>query len=222
MVLAVETSSPIFSVAIGEGEKILAFLQAEGKGPPSLLLTEIIRQATIQAGVPLKALDGFAVSIGPGSFTGLRVGVTTVKTLAWALQKPVVPVSSLEVMARNLKGQNRQVLTFVDARKAKVYSALFMCNGAAEIQRLTPDRLLSPEEALRQRRDQPVLIVGDGVRRYGELLRNVEVADPSLWIPRADEVCRAAQVQWATARMDDPHRLVPQYLYSKESNITGW
>ena len=223
--LGIESSSPSFSVAVCEGEKILSFLQAEGQGPPSLLLTELIRQAASQAGVTLETLDGFAVSAGPGSFTGLRVGVMTVKTLAWALKKPVVPVSSLEVMARNAQGQTRRVLTFVDARKEKVYSALFSCNGAAQIQRLTPDILLSPEEALRQRGGQPVLIVGDGIRRYGGLVQadaggGGEISDPSLWIPRADEVCKAAQIHW-TDRIDDPHRLVPQYLYSKESDVTG-
>ena len=224
--LGIETSSPLFSVAMCEGEKILSFLQAEGKGPPSLLLTEMIRRATAEANVSLETLDGFSVSAGPGSFTGLRVGVMTVKTLAWALKKPVVPVSSLEVAARNLKGQKRQVILFVDARKDKVYSALFACDGSGGIRRLSPDRLLSPEEALRQRNDQPVMIVGDGVRRYGDLLSSgsgvsAEISDPSLWVPRADEVCLAAQIHWETGRMDDPHRLVPQYLYSKESDVTG-
>jgi hypothetical protein len=75
----------------------------------------------------------------------------------------------------------------------------------------------------------PIWVVGDGVRRYEALLHThqvgpdrLKVADPSLWIPRADEVCRLGQALWSSARLDDPHLLVPNYLYSKESDITGW
>ena len=222
--LAVETSSPIFSVAAADGPRI-TFEQAQGQGRPSLLLTDMIQAALQKAGLTLEALDGFAVSIGPGSFTGLRVGVMTVKTLAWALRKPVLPVSSLEVIARNLDGGTQPVVPFLDARKGNVYMASFTPGEDGRLQRVAPDALLRPEEALR-RFSEPAVLAGDGLSRYAGLVGSlapagVEQAPPELWVPRADVLCRIAVSLWPAGLLDDPHRLVPQYLYSQESDIIG-
>ena len=223
--LGVETSSPIFSVAIFEGGRVLSSVRIEGTGRPSALLADLIQQAAASAGLGLKELDGFAVSIGPGSFTGLRVGVMTVKTLAWALKKPVLPVSSLEVIAQNLKSFPQPVGLFLDARKAKVYGALFSPNGPGRLKRLTEDRLMPPEEALRGFPDRTIL-VGDGLKRYGELARSlrgetVSFAPEESGIPSAESLCLLAAERWPAGKVDDPHRLVPKYLYSLESDITG-
>lgn len=224
--LGIETSSPSFSVAVSEGPKILTTLQGEGQGRPSSLLTDLIQQSLEKAGLKLPELDGFAISIGPGSFTGLRVGVMTVKTLAWALKKPVLPISSLEVLAHGAGGVNSapNIHLFLDARKGNVYWAHFRRNGE-ELQRMSPDELLRPEEAL-GRIKPPVLMVGDGLRRYAEVIASsspsgFEQSPASLWIPRADLLCRIAHSRWPAGIVDDPHPLVPQYLYSMESDITG-
>ena len=223
--LAVETSSPVFSVAASDGTSALAWEQVQGQGLPSLLLTDLIQSVLKEAGISLEALDGFAVSIGPGSFTGLRIGVMTVKTLAWALKKPVLPVSSLEVMAHNARESGQPVVPFVDARKGNVYMASFAPDGRGKLRRTAPDELLRPEEALR-RFPEPALLLGDGLNRYAELVASlasagVQRADPELWVPRADSLCEIAASRWPEALVDDPHRLVPQYLYSQESDIIG-
>ena len=223
--LGIETSSPLFSVAVSDGEKILSCLQGEGQGRPSSLLTDLIQQALGQAGMELAKTDALTVSAGPGSFTGLRVGVMTVKTLAWALRKPVQPVSSLEVIAQNLAASPRDVLVFVDARKGHVYSALFSPGGDGQLARSTEDELLTPEQALARIRGAAT-IVGDGLKKFGQTVaeatgKKLEPAPADLWYPRADNVCRLAACQWPEGKVDDPHRLVPKYLYSKESDITG-
>ncbi len=224
--LSVETSSPIFSVAISEGEQILSSRQAKDPSYPSALLTELIREAATAAGLELSQLDGFAISIGPGSFTGLRVGVMTVKTLAWALKKPILPVSSLEVIAQNLADQPQPICIFVDARKGKVYTALFSPQPGGLVKRVSEDQLVPPEEPLKKVTKQ-TLLVGDGVRRYLDLIRSlaegkVDLAPPQSWIPTAQNLCRIAAHRWPDTKVDDPHRLVPQYLYSQESDVTGW
>lgn len=224
--LGIETSSPIFSVAVSDGERILSCLQGEGQGRPSSLLTDLIGQALRQAGMELAQADALAISIGPGSFTGLRVGAMTVKTLAWALKKPIQPVSSLEAIAQNLAASPRDVLVFLDARKGNVYSALFSPGGDGQLARVTEDELLPPGQALERIRGSAT-IVGDGLKRYGQMLAGLsgaakpEAAPADLWCPRADNVCRLADCQWPKAKVDDPHRLVPKYLYSQESDITG-
>lgn len=220
--LAVETSSPVFSVAVCEGPQVRSFVQIEGQGRPSTLLADLIGEACAEAGLELKDLDGFSVSIGPGSFTGLRIGVMTVKTLAWALKKPVVPVSSLEIISRNAEDNSKPVLIFLDARRGNVYSALFHPDGKGGLKRMTPDQVLAPEEAVRPIRG-PTLVLGDGLKKYGELLSALpaEQASPDRWIPRADRACEIAASLWPNGPVDDIHRLVPKYLYSKEGKITA-
>ncbi|MDO8730653.1 MAG: tRNA (adenosine(37)-N6)-threonylcarbamoyltransferase complex dimerization subunit type 1 TsaB [Candidatus Omnitrophota bacterium] len=223
--LAVETSSAIFSVAASDGGSILASEQMQGLGQTSLLLTDLAESVLRQAGLSLESLDGFAISIGPGSFTGLRIGVMTVKTLAWALKKPVLPVSSLEVIANNLPDSGQPVVPFLDARKGKVYMACFAPDEKGSLRRIDPDAFLKPEEVLRSFKE-PAILVGDGLKRYAELVNSaapagVEKAEPSLWVPRADVLCRLAARRWPEGLVDDPHRLVPQYLYSQESDIIG-
>lgn len=223
--LGVETSSPVFSVAVSDGDRILSFLSEAGTGPPSAFLMELIRRAVDQAGFKLEELQGLAVSIGPGSFTGLRVGVMTVKTTAWALKKPVLPVSTLEIIAYNLADSPQPIRPFLDARKGKVYTALFSSSGRGEMKRLEPDRLVAPEEALKNLQ-QGTVLVGDGLKRFGEQVSSCgetfTQAPQEQWTPRAYWLCRIAASRWPQGLLDDPHRLVPQYLYSKESDITGW
>ena len=237
--LGVETSSSVFSVALCDGERILSSLKIEGQGRPSDFLTDLIEKAVSSANLSLEKLDGFAISIGPGSFTGLRVGVTTVKTLAWALKKKILPVSSLEVIAQNFVDSADPVALFLDARKGKVYTALFSANGAGGMKRLSEDQTVLPAEALKNLPPK-VVLAGDGLKRYGELLSSFprkresdprfreddvsswKLASEAQWIPSADSLCRIATGRWPSGVLDDPHRLVPQYLYSKESDITGW
>lgn len=224
--LGVETSSPLFSVALLENGRIVSHCESIGQGRPSALLSEMIREMTERAKLPLPQLDGFVIGIGPGSFTGLRVGVTTIKTLAWALKKPVLPISSLEVIARNLNESTQDVVVFLDARKGKVYSSLFSPDRRQGLVRQSEDKLLMPEEVLKKL-EQPVILVGDGIHRYSNLITRlcggkVEWAPEVSWIPRAEELCQIAAKTWPKGRLDDPHRLVPKYLYSQESDITGW
>ncbi|MBI3333828.1 MAG: tRNA (adenosine(37)-N6)-threonylcarbamoyltransferase complex dimerization subunit type 1 TsaB [Candidatus Omnitrophica bacterium] len=226
--LAVETSSPVFSVALCDGDRLVGSLHSTEPATRSDFLTGGIQRLLRLGGWRLQELDGFALSIGPGSFTGLRVGVTTVKTLAWALKRPVLPVSSLEVIAHNAAGGGSTVFLFQDARKGKVYTAGFQPDGQGRLKRLSPDELLPPEEALKRiAADGKAVLLGDGIRRYQPLLTSMDgkgliLAPESDWIPRAELLGRIAAGRWPEGALDDPHRLVPQYLYSKESDITGW
>lgn len=224
--LGIETSSPLFSVALCENGRIISRLESVGQGRPSAFLSEMIREVSEEAKLPLERLDGFTLGIGPGSFTGLRVGVTTIKTLAWALKKPVLPISSLEVIARNLNESTQEILVFLDARKGKVYAGLFSPDRRQGLLRRSDDQLGVPEEFLKKLKE-PTILVGDGISRHRDLITRlcdgkVELAPEISWIPRAEELCQIAAKIWPEGKMDDPHRLVPKYLYSQESSITGW
>jgi tRNA threonylcarbamoyladenosine biosynthesis protein TsaB len=221
--IAVETSSWAFSVAACGGTQLLADLNTDGVARPSEILTDLIDSAARKAGFTLEGIDGFAISIGPGSFTGLRIGATVVKTLAWALKKPVLPVSSLEVIAQNLRGQSGEFCIFVDAHKKKVYSALFSSDGKGTVKRLSDDHLGPPEELLKKLKPG-TLLVGNGTKKFHDVVSaaKMRVAPETEWVPLASALCGIAASRWPEGKLDDPHQLVPQYLYSKESDITGW
>ena len=227
--LGVETSSYVFSVAVSEKDRILSSFTVEDARRPDAVLTDLIQKTLSAARIDLQDIDGLTVSAGPGSFTGLRVGVTVVKTIAWALKKPALPISSLEVIAQNFCRSRNPISLFGDARKGKVYTALFSSETSSDnistMKRLTEDRLLFPEEALKKSPSNAIL-VGDGTVRYASLISQLSpppaVAPSSTWIPSAESLCRVAASRWPDGVVDDIHRLVPQYLYSKESDITGW
>ena len=223
--LGVETSSLSFSVAASDGPEVVDFRLSNGQGQPALLLTDLMRAVLEKAGWSLEQLDGFAVSIGPGSFTGLRIGIMTVKTLAWAEGKPVLPVSSLEVLAQNGDGLKRPVHSFVDAKRGNVYHASFSPVEDGRLRRELPDEVLTPQEAV-SRLPSEALLIGDGLKTYAERVQaslppGVECAPPDFWIPRADHLCRIAAARWPEGKVDDAHKLVPQYLYSQEGGVIG-
>ncbi|PIQ82308.1 MAG: tRNA (adenosine(37)-N6)-threonylcarbamoyltransferase complex dimerization subunit type 1 TsaB [Candidatus Omnitrophica bacterium CG11_big_fil_rev_8_21_14_0_20_64_10] len=220
--LGIETSTPTHSVALWNEGRITFRREVSSLASDSLV--ERVRQVLAEGEVPPEKLDGFTVSIGPGSFTGLRIGVAAVKTLAWALKKPVLPISSLEVTAQNFIAAGRPVFLFLDARKKKVYTACFI-PGPSGLTRSAPDRLLPPEPGLAEAPAGSVLFVGDGTRKYADLLKGKSewtVAPEAGWIPSAERLVRLAAARWPAGVVDDPHTVVPQYLYSAESHITGW
>jgi tRNA threonylcarbamoyladenosine biosynthesis protein TsaB len=223
-ILGIETSSPVFSAAVSSGPELRAFLQVEGVGRPSGLLTDLITHALEKAGLTIEQINAIAVSIGPGSFTGLRVGIVTAKTLGWALKIPMIPVSSLEVAAQNLAGAKKEVHLLVDARKGNFYYARFG-PGPDGLTRLEPDQRLKPEEAV-AKVGAGSFIMGDAIDKYAELIRSIgmnpcEPVPPFAWVPRADHLCRIAQRRWPEGQVTDWHRLQPNYLYSQENDIAS-
>ncbi len=113
----------------------------------------------------MEAMDAVAVAAGPGSFTGLRIGIAAVKGLAWAAEKPCIPVSTLEAMAWPLAHLEGSIVCAMDARRQQIYNAVFLADGGA-LERLREDRALSLEEAAAGLAglDGPMTVVGDGAQ----------------------------------------------------------
>ena len=144
-ILALETSAKSASCAVIEDGAVLAHsFQCTGLTHSRTLLPML--DAMLQnAELPLSSIDAFAVSAGPGSFTGLRIGVSTLKGLAWAADKPCVGVSTLCAMARNLSHADALLVCAMDARRAQVYNALFEAKDGV-LTRLTEDRAIALDE----------------------------------------------------------------------------
>lgn len=223
-ILAVETSSVYLCVAVMRGEKVLAEVADRAERQHAPLLAVTIRDLLTRAGVMLEAVDVMAVGIGPGSFAGLRIGVTTVKSLAMALEKPVLGVSSLGAIAQHFVGDSRLICTIVDAKRRQVYAALYRMQRGV-LRRLSGP-LLESMESLFDRLDHEgllrsgarVVFAGDAVPLYAPVIRQrldsrAELAEEALGVSRASHVGHLALQRWRRGERDDVDDLGPLYLY---------
>ena len=162
-ILSLDTSATVASVAIAEDRTPLAEYTLNAKNTHSETLLPMIEAALKALSLKPCDIDLFALSAGPGSFTGVRIGAATVKGLAFASNKPCIEVSTLEALAQNLVIKEGLICPVMNARRSQVYTALFRSDGKA-LTRLMPDSALSIEELddlLLQYREA-VALVGDG------------------------------------------------------------
>ncbi len=161
LILALESSAKAASAALLEDEKLIAqYSQCSGLTHSRTLLP-MVDDMLKNTENTIAGVDLIAVAHGPGSFTGIRIGVSTVKGLAWAADKMCVGVSTLEAMAWHGVSAGGLVCPVMDARRSQVYNALFEINGAAP-RRLCEDRAIALEELAEQIRGKNAFLVGDG------------------------------------------------------------
>lgn len=164
-ILALESSAKAASCAlVADGIPLASAWQATGLTHSRTLLP-MVQDMLNNSELSLHDVDAIAVAVGPGSFTGLRIGLAAVKGLAWAADKPCVGVSTLEGMARPLSHINGIIVCAMDARRQQIYNAVFLADGG-ELTRLREDRAISLEEAAADLGgfDGPLTIVGDGAQ----------------------------------------------------------
>jgi tRNA threonylcarbamoyladenosine biosynthesis protein TsaB len=217
--LAIDTSSYVMGLAVTEGERTLGELTTNIKKNHSIRLMPAIEALMKEVGVKAKDLNRIVVANGPGSYTGVRIGVTTAKTMAWALNIPVVGVSSLTVMAQAGRFFNGIISPIMDARRGQVYTGYYAAKGMA-VEQLEEDRLILLENWLTylEERNEPVLFVGQDVElhlshikdKLGEL---AHFTVGSMELPRAAELARLGIDQLVT----DTHAFVPNYLQLAEA-----
>ena len=171
--LVVDTSGPVCGVAVMDGEHVWSEYTAQNRNTHSASLMPMVERSLESAGVALKQLDALAAVTGPGSFTGVRIGVATVKALAHGSGKPCIGVNALETLARGAAGGcwPGPVCPIQDARAGQVYGAAFRSG-----QRLLPDRPMKLEEfleAVRAADGGPFLFTGDGVPVHREKIQEI-------------------------------------------------
>jgi tRNA threonylcarbamoyladenosine biosynthesis protein TsaB len=220
--LTVDTSTPAGSVAISRGETLLGeiLLNVKSNHTDRLLLT--LRQLLTDAGLQLTDVDAFAAVLGPGSFTGLRVGVATVKGLALATGKPVVGVSTLQTVAMQVPFPRHPLCVLLDARKNEVYAGLYHWEGGRPVP-VRPETAISPERLLESLEGE-TLFAGDGSVAYRSLLSRrlgsrAHFVPWSLHPPRA---AAAAVLALAALREGDAiplAQLTPRYIRLSEAEI---
>lgn len=215
-ILALESSAKAASCAVlADGELLASAWQAAGLTHSRTLLP-MVEGMLKNSELTMEAMDAVAVAAGPGSFTGLRIGIAAVKGLAWAAEKPCIPVSTLEAMAWPLAHLEGSIVCAMDARRQQIYNAVFRA-GDGTLTRLREDRAVSLEDAAADLAalGEPLTIVGDGAALCGDFFREQNIscrlAPVHLRLQSAVGVGLAACRLWPDGAVD-PQALAPVYL----------
>lgn len=216
-ILAIETSAKSVSAAVVENGVLLASAYQNMGLTHSRTLMPLVDGMLSAAGLRVQDMDLLAAANGPGSFTGLRIGVSALKGLAWALEKPCCGVSTLAAMARNLAHMEGLIICAMDARRNQVYNALFLAQDGV-LTRQCPDRAIGLAELAEEikNRPEPKFVVGDGAGLcYNHLLEQdvpCRMAPPQLVMQNAVGVALAAEEMAAAGQVTTARDLVPVYL----------
>ena len=213
-ILGVDTSTPIGSVGLIDGERFVAEHTLSIVKAHSSRLMPAIDQILKWGDLTVHDLDACAVGIGPGSFTGIRIGVGTIKSLCYALKKPIIGISTLEAIAYNLRYTDKLICPILDARKDEVYGAVF--RGAQNLLRKSDD-LCVPIEVLLSHIDEDAIFVGDGLGRYAPVVQeqfgeDVPLADPIFNVPRGASIARIGYDRLLNGQSGDYFSLTPNYV----------
>ena len=216
-ILALETSAKAVSAAVVENGKVLCSGYQDTGLTHSRTLMPIVEHILKNTGMTMAQIDAVAVAAGPGSFTGIRIGVSAAKGLAFAIEKPTVSVSVLAAMARNVAFRDGLIICAMDARRNQVYNAIFLADGGS-LTRMCEDRAiaLADLKVELEHIDGPVYLVGDGAALAYKTLSG-EI--PELILPpehcqhqRASGVALAALDAIARGETGDGAALQPNYL----------
>ena len=216
-IIALESSAVTASVAVTDGDVLLAQTFQNSGLTHSATLMPMAADLLRNTGLTLKEMDVVAVAAGPGSFTGVRIGVAAAKGLAWPEDKPCAPCSTLESMAWPLAHmEGRLIVCAMDARRRQVYNALFLAGGD-RLERLSSDRAISLAELGEELENYqvPKIVVGDGAQLCYNTLREqidgLELAPVHLRMQSAWGVARAAEELAKAGALVPGHDLVPDY-----------
>jgi len=223
-ILAIDTSTPVGSVALTEGALLKAQYILNISATHNQRLLPGIDRILEDTGWTLADIDGLAVSLGPGSFTGLRIGMSVIKGLAWATGKPLATVPTLDALAANVPLVPYVVCPVLNARKGEIYTALYRQGDKQEVpERFTPFMALKPEKLVDLISERTVF-VGDALLSYGDYLAS-KLGDHLLQAPPHLNIVQASSVAWLAWQMlrlgrhADVSSCTPLYVRPSEAEL---
>lgn len=222
-ILALETATVAGSIAVLDDRSgLIGEVRIDVKVAHSERLMPSIQWLLEASRVPVNEIDAFAVSIGPGSFTGLRIGLSTVKGLSFATKKPVIAVPTLDAFARTLPFCPHLICPMFDAKKNEVYTALYKWEKG-KCRKLIAETAVHPEKIL-EGINEPVVLLGEGIRIYEKLIRDILknyalFTPPSRMSPSASTVAEIAIERLRHGLTEDPVSLIPFYIRKSEAEI---
>lgn len=232
-VLGIEAATPVASVGVAVENGILAERMVNNKRHHSVNLLPMVRDVLNDAEVEPGRLRGIAVSSGPGSFTGLRIGMAVAKTLAQVWDLPVVGISTLETLAKPLAGHRNLICPILNARKNEVYAAVYLTtqNGLeclAGPEALGINKLVIYLTRLQERHSENgelgITFLGDGVPLYKDELNSslgakVNYASSVLWFPRGAVTAHLGRERIIAGKGVGPLSLQPEYIRLSEAEV---
>ena len=225
-ILSIDTSSQVSSVAVLSAERVAAEISMQGALTHSETLMPHIETALRMARVEKSELEGIAVSIGPGSFTGLRIGLASAKMMAYALHIPLIAIPTLEALAHHYICEGVRLVPMMDAQKGNVYAQEFVWRADGDaliLQEIRSLAILPLTEVIAglENAEQPVILLGDAMQKKTTLAlpANVRLAPIHARMPRAACVGLAALTRLTRGEIDDPVTAAPLYLRRSEAEV---
>lgn len=228
ILLAFDTATESCSVALTENSRLLAEINLVNTETHSRHLARLIHDVCRLAGIELGRIDGYAVTRGPGSFTGLRIGISTAIGLSQASGKPLAGVSTLHTLAAQATAPSQSVCSMIDARRGEVYFSLFK-RAKHHLKTQLPEQVSKVQDAI-ETIDGPCIFVGSGAAHYRAEISDrmgeaAQFASEINNIIRAATVAALAQEQLMRGETDDVMHFTPTYLRKSDAQIntfTGW
>lgn len=227
LLMGIETATRRVGVVLANEHGLLGRVELDGSvsGRPrhAEALAPAIRYLCDECGVSLGHLSAVAVGIGPGMFTGLRVGVTTAKVLAQSLRVPVLPIPSLDLLAYPFRHARSLIAAVIDARRNEVYYAMYRPVPGG-VQRESEYELGSPEDVAGEigARGEDTLLCGDGVQRFADVfgrLDRAEQAGPAYAAPSLSALAELASARYEREEFSSPEDVLPMYLRRSDAEI---
>lgn len=211
-ILAMDTSSVNATVAVCDENRILGEYTVSNDRAHSQIIMPMLDELLRHCGMTIKDIDVFAVALGPGSFTGLRIGIAAMKTLSQALGKPIVGVSSLDCVAASFFATDKYICPIFDARRNEVYNAIYLNTN-----KITNERVVDFDELLIEMSDKEVVFAGDAIIKYKDKIQsfnkpNWHIAPSSLSMQRASTLAAVAMTRAQNNDFDNFYELAPIYL----------
>lgn len=217
-ILAIDTSSPVASAAVMTDGKIVGeYVISNGK-THSQIIIPLISDMLKKAGISISEIDVFSTSLGPGSFTGLRIGVATAKAFAQAMKKEVIGISSLDALCANLSCcEDALICPIIDARRGNVYNSLYR-NG----HQIKTDRLININSLLEETQGHKTVFLGDGILKHQEIITHVMGSDAvftpaNLNMQKASSVAYLANIRAQEGDFDNLYSLEPIYVRASQA-----
>ncbi len=222
-VLALETATLAGSIAVLDDiDGLIGEVRVNVKIAYAERLMPAVDWLLNASGISIGEIDVFALSIGPGSFTGLRIGLSTVKGFAFSENKPIVPVPTLDAFARTLPFSQHLICPMLDARKNQVYAGLYRWENN-DCTKIMPETALKPDDLL-GKINEPVVFLGEGAKIYRDRIlelfgQQAVFAPPAKMTPSATTVAELAVQKIKEGITADPVSLAPLYIRKSEAEI---
>ncbi len=225
IILSIDSSTPVAGIAVSDGMQLLGEITLNTKNTHSEKLMPLVKHLLDELGLSVNNLDAIAVTQGPGSFTGLRIGMATAKGLAQGAGKKLIAVPTLDCLAQNLLHYPGIICPIMNAQKKQVYTAIYR-SGREKLERLSDYQAIAVEQLAAQLKElnEDIWFVGDGTAAFADVFRELlgdacRFADGHNILPRAGALAMLAAERAEQEQFDDLYQAELIYIRKSEAEV---